>query len=767
MKKILIALLACGFIATMPLEALSANKLIPRWSSSVTASQKRILQQLIDDMVAVEGGTFTMGATAEQESDAYSNEKPTHKVTLLHYMICKTEVTQELWQAVMGSNPSYFKGDKLPVEQVSWNDCQEFIKKLNELTSLKFRLPTEAEWEYAARGGNRSKGYKYSGSNDIGSVAWYYENSGNSILDDDNYDSDKLESNNCRTHNVATKAPNELGLYDMCGNVYEWCSDYGSISLANPTSIYAPGSTFSGHVTRGGCVGSFARICRVSFRDMAKPDAKDPFMGLRLAEGEESDFVYETYKVNGVLFNMVKVKGGTFTMGATSEQGSDVDSGENPTHQVTLSDYWIGQTEVTQELWKAVMGSNPSDFKGNKLPVESVSWKDSQKFIKKLNKITGLNFRMPTEAEWEYAARGGNRSKGYKYSGSNDIGSIVWYDDNSSGKTHNVATKAPNELGLYDMSGNVSEWCGDLYGDYSSGMQINPMGSSSGSFRVRRGGGWCNKASGCRVSNRANNKPNGRFNAVGLRLVMIDGEKSSNFVGKTYEVNDVTFDMVKVKGGKFTMGALDEFDAYDRDKPGHKVKLSSFMIGKTEVTQELWSAVMGYNPSDVKGDKLPVTNVSWNDCQKFIRELNKLTESSRPKGMVFRLPTEAEWEYAARGGKKSKRYEYSGSNDSEKVAWYYGNSSSKTHNVATKAPNELGLYDMSGNVYEWCNDWSDGYSHYYSDIETNPTGPSSGNWRVVRGGSWNNKNARSYRVSRRDRNRPDSRSRYLGLRLAL
>lgn len=171
------------------------------------------------DMVSVKGGTFTMGATSEQGSDADSDETPTHKVTLSDYMIGKTEVTQELWQAVMGSNPSNFKGNNLPVEQVSWDDCQEFIKKLNSLTGLNFRLPTEAEWEYAGRGGKKGKGYKYSGSNDIGSVAWYYENSGNSRLNDNNWEYDKLESNNCRTHAVATKAPNELGLYDMSGNV--------------------------------------------------------------------------------------------------------------------------------------------------------------------------------------------------------------------------------------------------------------------------------------------------------------------------------------------------------------------------------------------------------------------------------------------------------------------------------------------------------------------------------------------------------------------
>ena len=218
--------------------------------------------------------------------------------------------------------------------------------------------------------------------------------------------------------------------------------------------------------------------------------------------------------------SMVKVEGGTFTMGATSEQGSDPYSDEYPAHQVTLSDFMIGKTEVTQELWQAVMGRNPSEFKGSDLPVEKVSWKDCQEFIKKLNSLTGLQFRLPTEAEWEYAARGGNKSKGYKYSGSNDIESVAWYDSNSSSKTHAVATKSPNELGLYDMSGNVWEWCSDWYGDYSSGSQTNPKGPSSGSYRVGRGGSWGSGARNCRVSIRSTINPDSGTRTQGMRLAL-------------------------------------------------------------------------------------------------------------------------------------------------------------------------------------------------------------------------------------------------------
>lgn len=227
-----------------------------------------------------------------------------------------------------------------------------------------------------------------------------------------------------------------------------------------------------------------------------------------------------TLTVNGIKYNMVWVDGGTFRMGATSEQGSDAWDAEKPVHSVTLSGYYIGKTEVTQALWQAVMGSNPSYFEGDDLPVEQVSWDDCQEFIRKLNSLTGQNFRLPTEAEWEFACRGGNNSRGYKYSGSNYIDNVAWYDGNSGDKTHPVATKSPNELGIYDMSGNVWEWCADWYGDYSSGRQTNPKGPYDGSNRVHRGGCWYNNAWICRSSRRYCSNPTSRDYYLGLRLAL-------------------------------------------------------------------------------------------------------------------------------------------------------------------------------------------------------------------------------------------------------
>ena len=223
---------------------------------------------------------------------------------------------------------------------------------------------------------------------------------------------------------------------------------------------------------------------------------------------------------NGITIDMVKVEAGTFMMGATSEMKKPYSS-EKPVHQVTLTnDYYMGKYEVTQALWKAVMDSNPSYFKGDNLPVEKVSWNDCQEFISKLNNLTGRKFRLPTEAEWEYAARGGKKSHGYQYSGSSNISDVAWYSGNSGSKTHPVGTKQANELGIYDMSGNVNEWCQDWHDSYVSSSQTNPTGAVSGSYRVYRGGSWYGNAGSCRLSCRNFVTPDNLFIYLGLRLVL-------------------------------------------------------------------------------------------------------------------------------------------------------------------------------------------------------------------------------------------------------
>lgn len=242
-----------------------------------------------------------------------------------------------------------------------------------------------------------------------------------------------------------------------------------------------------------------------------------------------ADPVDETFTVNGVTFTMIGVKCGTFMMGGTEEQGTDVTSSELPVREVTLSkNFSIGQTEVTQALWLAVMGSNPSYFGPGsgypndlRRPVEQVSWIDCQEFISRLNALTGRTFRLPTEAEWEYAARGGVMSLGYKFAGSNNLDDVAWYNANSNSVPQAVGTKAPNELGLYDMSGNVYEWVEDWYATYPDEAQTDPI-CMEGSipYRVTRGGSTGGTPKYCRVSYRGVAMPDGGNLILGLRLAL-------------------------------------------------------------------------------------------------------------------------------------------------------------------------------------------------------------------------------------------------------
>ena len=226
--------------------------------------------------------------------------------------------------------------------------------------------------------------------------------------------------------------------------------------------------------------------------------------------------------VDGISFGMISITGGTFDLGATPEQGLFAAFDEKPSIQVTVSSFYLAETPVTQALWIAIMGDNPSHFKGDDLPVERVSWEDCQEFITKLNLKTHRKFRLPTEAEWEYAARGGDRSKHLKYAGANDDAKTdyIWFKDNSQSQSHAVKTKQANELELFDMCGNVSEWCSDWYfNSYANnGERINPKGPASGMAKVYRGGSWDDKAMNCRVSKRFSMNPMFKNKLVGLRL---------------------------------------------------------------------------------------------------------------------------------------------------------------------------------------------------------------------------------------------------------
>lgn len=633
-------------------------------------------------MVFVKGGNFQMGS-----EDGETDEMPIHEVAISSFEIGKYEVTQYEWKTIMGNNPSFHKNcDDCPVESVSWYEIQEFLNRLSERTGDIYRLPTEAEWEYAANGGVYSKQYTYSGSNIPNEVSWFGENSsGNS-------------------HSVGKLLPNELGLYDMSGNAQERCWDwmgpYESENLNNPRGLL-----FGRYkAIRGGSWSDVLALSRISDRDGDEPVSNGFDYGFRVVKSKsnfQSNFDYETLEVSG----------GAFQMGC-----EDYSDKEKPIHGVRLNSFNIGKYEVTQAQWKAVMGSNPSYFKDcDQCPVDQVSYNEALLFIKRLNQITGKLYRLPTEAEWEFAAIGGVKSKGFIYSGSNNIDDVAWFDANSVTRTNEVGKKKPNELGIYDMSGNVQEFCVDFLGGYLAEKAVNPFGPLVGSQRIIRGGGYNVNSAFARNSVRNNTYPENAYANLGLRLVL-----------PIFNLKAIEPETVLVEGGTFQMGSN---SGEEDEKPIHAVTLSSFKMARYEVTQAQWKAVMGTNPSQFSNcDQCPVENVSFNDVQEYIKRINSIT------GKLYRLPTEAEWEYAARGGKKSKGYQFSGSNDINLIAWCDLNSNGKTQIVGLKKPNELGIFDMSGNVWEWT---IDRYSSYNFSNMGNTEANQSG--YVIRGGSYRNR----------------------------
>ena len=425
------------------------------------------------------GDFFLMGKTFDQGIV----RNPNIRAVLQEGFALGTEpVSQALWVAVMGSNPSARKKDSAPVTRVSWEDAVKFTKKLSKATGLPFRLATETEWEYAARTDSHVK-----------------------------------------------------------ADIREWCSDFFEEKFRDSLYVNPQGpSSGTGHVVRGG------HFAKVSDREMLPLYAKAGDVGFRIAvsTGDPIPQYYldimvnnrpsretieklesEVFTVNGVSFKMMPVQGGTFQMGATPEQGTPAQADEYPVHEVTLDSFKIGQYEVTNELWEAVMGSRLPQYFGARYPAGNVSWYHAQQFIHKLNALTGRTFRLPTEAEWEFAARGGVKSRHTAYAGA----PWPWFEQVSVFSTDNlqprpVGTLQPNELGLYDMSGNVWEWCQDLYLEYTAESQVNPVGpafkENGRDFRVLRGGSAASRFDDTRVTNRYENLANHFKSTMGFRLAL-------------------------------------------------------------------------------------------------------------------------------------------------------------------------------------------------------------------------------------------------------
>jgi formylglycine-generating enzyme required for sulfatase activity len=481
---------------------------------------------------------------------------------------------------------------------------------------------------------------------------------------------------------------------------------------------------------------------------------------------------------NSIGIKLNKIPAGRFMMGDVNGRND-----ETP-HEVTLEQpFYLGVTEVTKAQWKAVMGNVPSKWTDDNRPVERVSWEDVVSFCEKLSSLpaeraAGRVYRLPTEAEWEYACRAGTTTS---YSFGDDeslLGDFAWFKDNASDQSHAVGQKRPNAWGLYDMHGNVWEWCSDGYGDYPRGSVTNPRGPASGSGRVSRGGSWGNSARYCRSAIRDRDGPSLRRSGLGFRLALsssgskpaekkpVEPDKpvaAGGLINKPLPlpagrpetfINSIGVKMQLIPAGTFTMGEGSQAQEVTLTQP--------FYLGVTEVTNAQGKTLMGFVPSKWKGENLPVESLSWDEAVRFCEIL-----SSRPAekqaGRVYRLPTEAEWEFACRAATTTT---YSFGDDASLLgdfAWFDGNAGGQTHPVGQKRPNAWGLYDTHGNVLEWCSDW---YGDYPGGAVSDPRGPSSGSTRVNRGGGWDGYAGRC-RSAVRDGSGPSHRRSGLGFRLAL
>jgi formylglycine-generating enzyme required for sulfatase activity len=712
--------------------------------ASVTSESVRITIMDALGFVFVSGGTLP----ASSQLGALPVES---------FYIGKTEVTWGEWKTVRTwavangytdlANVGRGAGDNFPVSHVNWYDAVKWCNARSEkegkipvyengaavyrtgnvsepavvVSANGYRLPSEKEWEFAARGGTQTKGYIYSGSNNLNAVGWYRENSGNAVQE------------------VGQKQANELGIYDMSGNLWEW------------SGSWYPGFEGSYRVIRGGPWYDLEG-CTVTarFGVLMPGNSNSSGGGFRVALSSVPE--------------MVLVTGGTLP--ASSELGA-----------VPVDTFYIGKREVTWGEWKAVRDwalvngyddlGGVGQGVGENYPVTNVNWFDVVKWcnarsekegktpvytaagaVYKIGQVTPTEvalangYRLPSQKEWEFAARGGTQTQGYTYSGSNNLNAVGWYYENSGNAVHEVGNKLANELGIYDMSGNLSEWSGSWYPDFE------------GEFRVIQGGGWNFRAGGCTVAFRDMNDPKSRIEDYGFRVAL-----------------SAATEMALVVGG--TLPASSELGA---------VPVETFYIGKTEVTWGEWKTVLtwalanGY--TDLYGvgqgadDNFPVSHVNWYDCVKWCNARSeregktpvykngtavyRTGNVSEPAIVVsangYRLPSEKEWEFAARGGTQTKGYIYSGGKNLGEVGWFRANSVGAVHEVGKKLANELGIFDMSGNLWEWSGSW---YPQY------------SGSYRVIRGGDWSNEAGyctvavRYYDLS------PGYRSNYHGFRMAL
>jgi formylglycine-generating enzyme required for sulfatase activity len=962
--------------AVAPFGAATAKQHQEAWAKhlGVPASEANSIGM---SLVLIPPGEFEMGSTPEEVQWALADgkqknltdkgyfervptEAPRHHVKISRPFYLGTyPVTQAEYEKVMGVNPSAFTGKQMeasafkppldqrqieerekvvekvmgnntsrhPVETVDWDEATEFCRKLSEMPGERaarrvYRLPTEAEWEYACRAGTTTRWYSGDDEAGLADVAWF--------------------STNARgmTHPVGQKRPNVWGLYDMSGNVEQWCADWFSVDYytQSPPSDPAGPPDGSRRMVRGGnwhslyssyCRSAFRgnprpaiHICNVGFRVVAEvegkakgesvnaekaapvtsspiphpqslipPPAVAPFDAAMAKQHQEAWAKHLGVPVNetsSLGMPLVLIPPGEFQMGSTpAEIAAEIAAAkkgkekqryvdrvpdEGPRHPVRISKpFYLATYHVTQGEYEQVMGVNPSTFTEKQMevwrfnpplgqkevdardnyvkkvrgkdtrrhPVETVSWDEAVEFCRKLSvlpaeKAAHRVYRLPTAAEWEYACRAGTTTRWYSGDDEAGLADAAWFGQNSDRMTHPVGEKKPNGWGLYDMHGNVDQWCSDWRGPeyYQQSPPSDPTGPAAGSGRVLRGGNWDTNSGSCRSAFYYDHSPANRSYTFGFRVAAdVEGTAEGGSVkaekaapvnsspipnpqslipppavapfdaatAKQHqeawakhlgvpasEANSIGMNLVLIPPGEFQMGSTPEEIAWalaegpqknSTDKlylervpteaPRHHVKISKpFYLGMYPVTQAEYEKVMGLNPSgftekqvdvstfnpalsgaevrhrldDVRKTagkdtrRHPVETVNWDEATEFCRRLSAMP-AEQAAGRVYRLPTEAEWEYACRAGTTTRWYSGDDAAGLAEVAWFNENAGGMTHLVGTKRPNAWGLYDMHGNVWQWCGDWFNA-DYYQQSPPSDPLGVAAGLSRVLRGGTW-------------------------------
>jgi formylglycine-generating enzyme required for sulfatase activity len=747
-------------------------------------------------------------------------------------------------------SPGFTQGDTHPVVNVSWNDSVAFCRWLTDTerkagrlkADQEYRLPTDTEWSYAVGIGDRETGsnpkekdgrlkdvYPWGTSWPPPSGAGNYADatfSGENLL---NRSISGYSDGYAAASPVGSFKANAYGLFDMGGNAQEWCQDYydgqsgnrvlrgaaWSVSdarylLSSYRFYYIPSDRYLNYSFRvvlagGGSSPAPGQVDRTPARP--EPEQK-PAEGLKSLGDKVA-----TVMTNTIDMELVWIAPGKFTMGSPATEAGRYGS-EGPQTEVTLTKgYWLGKYEVTQAEYEAVMGSNPSSFKGASLPVPMVSWNDAVEFCRKVTERersagklpAGYEYRLPTEAQWEYACRAGTKTRFSGGDSDSHLGDAGWYSGNSGNETHPVGQKQPNAWGLYDMHGNVWEWCSDWSGEHPGGSVVDPVGASSGSNRVIRGGGWDDGAGGCRSARRIWGDPGGRNAALGFRAVLVSAleggqpaqaetpanleEKKAAMVPQARQPfeNGLGMKFVPVPGTQVLFSIWEtrvkDFAAFARDSANnggwnYRSGSEPFVLKRDGWKQRGWE--YGWDkPGFEQTPEHPVTCVSWDDAVAFCRWL---TETERKAGRLkadqeYRLPTDAEWSTAV----GSATYPWGNPWPPPSGAGNYGGEEAKDRDwpsiyavlsgyrdgYARTAPaaqfdkNRYGLFDMGGNVWEWCQDWyrkelnTEEVRKQYSVLDNDGGGQK---YHVLRGGSWDVVESMFLASSHHNGGKPDGRN---------